>query len=254
MLEGPNRWLEHVPGHLRLRTKACVIAGAGTDVAAMIARLFAAEGCRVLAIDEDERAIRELVDLIEAEGGPATACHTRTRRTEELERCLARRQFGQPDILIDNWSRPRIRRRGPFTASTAEQNSENVGLCPNCVDVFVAQSTDVIVDTPLLNPESIAVDTSLVSAFTRILAWNGGPNTIRVNTVCFNHNLRSISWKNTFASAAKLRAADLNVDGHLLILQIAYAALFLASDESRFVNGAVLSIDDAEINGKSFEV
>lgn len=53
-----HRLIDHIPGHLRLRNRACLIAGACTDIDLTIARVFASEGCQILAVDQDvpERA------------------------------------------------------------------------------------------------------------------------------------------------------------------------------------------------------
>lgn len=239
MFECLNRWLEHVPGRLRLRDKACLIVGAGSDVTAMIARVFAAEGCRILAIDENEQAIRELVDLIQEEGGWAVSCRATTRSVEDLERCLSNRRFRQPDILIDNWS---VRR---------PQGPERFDFCPNSLGVLVARTSDVIFDGRRREFGSIVIDTSLAPSFTRILARDNVPNRIRVNTVCFSHEPRSSSPKHISSDLAETAVEHRSAVDQRSLMQIAYAALFLASDEASFVDGTSISIDDDEINNNS---
>jgi NAD(P)-dependent dehydrogenase (short-subunit alcohol dehydrogenase family) len=241
MLQGLYRWLEHVPGRLRLRDKACLIVGAGTDVTAMIARVFAAEGCKILAVDENEQTIRILVNLIQEEGGSATFCHATTRSVEELERILSNRQFPQPDILIDNWF------AGP--ARPVLEDPEFLGRCRNSLHVLVAESSEA---KPSASP---IIDTPIADTFARIFAKNAAANSVRVNTVCFRREPKPVSSEYVFAEdTGSAIDHQLNVTKPSLTLQIAYAALFLASDEAKLVNGTSIPIDDDEINRNGFAI
>lgn len=65
-------FVDHVPGRLRLRGTICLVIGAGVNELGMIARLFAIEGARILAVQENESELRTLVNTIEEEGGSAT--------------------------------------------------------------------------------------------------------------------------------------------------------------------------------------
>jgi NAD(P)-dependent dehydrogenase (short-subunit alcohol dehydrogenase family) len=252
MLEGLYRLLEHVPGHLRLRDKSCLVVGAGTDVAATIARVFAAEGCKILAVDENEQTIRMLVNLIQEEGGFATSCHATTRSPEELERCLSNHHFLQPDILIDNWSARPLRIDGRFTCPPVLEGAEGFDPCRNWIHVLAARSSDAMSSAPPSKSGTFTIDTSLADTFARILAKNGASNSVRVNTVCFGREPEPVSSEYFFAEdAGSADEHQPNVDHASLRLQVAYAALFLASDEASFVNGARISIDDDESGGKA---
>jgi NAD(P)-dependent dehydrogenase (short-subunit alcohol dehydrogenase family) len=245
MLQGHYRWLEHVPGHLRLRDKACLVVGAGTDVTATIARVFAAEGCKILAVDENEQTIRMLANLVQEEGGFARSCHATTRSPEELERCLSNHHFLQPDILIDNWSARPLRIDGRFTLPPVLEGAEGFDPCRNWLHVLAAPSSDAMSSAPPSKSGSLTSDTSLTGTFARILARNDAPNRVRLNTVCFRREPKPISREYVFAEdPGSVDEHQPNVDQASLRLQVAYAALFLASDEASRVNGARISIDD----------
>ncbi len=64
MLSGWYKAVLHVPGHLRLLGKTCLICGVSTDVAATVARGLAVEGCKLLAADESRN------DLLAGVGHP----------------------------------------------------------------------------------------------------------------------------------------------------------------------------------------
>jgi NAD(P)-dependent dehydrogenase (short-subunit alcohol dehydrogenase family) len=245
MLQGHYRWLEHVPGHLRLRDKACLIVGAGTDLTATIARVFAAEGCQIIVVDENEQAMRMLVELIQEEGGFATSCPATTRSPEELEHSLSHLHFQQPDILIDNWSGRTARIDGLSTLPPVSKGVAGSVPCRNWLHVLAARSSDAMSSAPPSKSGSLISDTSLTGTFARILAKNGAPNRVRVNTVCFRREPKPISREYVFADdTGSVDEHQPNVDEASLRLQVAYAALLLASDEASRVNDARISIDD----------
>jgi hypothetical protein len=76
-----------------------------------------------------------------------------------------------------------------------------------------------------------------------------------VNTVCFRHEPKPVSSEYLFAEdTGSAIDHQPNVTRPSLTLQIAYAALFLASDEARLVNGTTIPIHDDEINRKGFAI
>src|ERR1700694_5513270 len=100
----------------------------------------------------------------------------------------------------------------------------------------------------LTNLGSPTIDTSLADVFARIFAKNAAADRVRANTVCFKREPQPISSEYLFAEDTRPATEHQpNVTRPSLTLHIAYAALFLASDEARFVNGTSISIDDDEI-------
>src|SRR5260370_27368062 len=59
----------------RLQDKVCVITGAGSGIGSATARLFAAEGARVVVADVDDRGAKATVAGIRKNGGDAEAEH-----------------------------------------------------------------------------------------------------------------------------------------------------------------------------------
>ena len=251
ILQGPYRWLEHVPGRLRLRDKACLIVGAGTDVTATIARVFAAEGCKIIAVDENDQIIRILVNLIQEEGGFAASFHATTGGTQQLERTLSNCLFPQPGILIDNWSARPAPKDGLFTPPSVLVDPEVFDPCQNSLRVLVAGSGDAMPNT-LSNPRSPTFDPSLAGIFARILVKTNAANWIRVNTVCFKHEPKPVSSEYFIADdTGPSIDHQPNVTKLSVMLQIAYAALFLASDEATFVNDTSIFINDGASDEKA---
>lgn len=233
------RSIDHIPGHLRLRNKTCVMFGAGTDVAATTARVFAAEGCKILAVDENEQAIRELVALIEEDGGFAVSCRASTYAAANLVHSLSTRDFQHLDILIDNGSGPD---RDSFCLTSAWKMAEEFAFCPNSFRLLVARFPKPASSGPPrqgLPPN----DSSLLALLSRIR--ESAPDPVRVNAVCFNRQITLQPSEQFTRDGASLVVGSLpNEDQATLGLQIAYAALFLASDEAQFVHGVSIPIGD----------
>jgi NAD(P)-dependent dehydrogenase (short-subunit alcohol dehydrogenase family) len=213
--------------------------GAGTGVAATTARVFAAEGCRILAVDENEQAIQELVTLIQEEGGFAVSCRASTNDAKNLVHSLSTRDFQQLDILIDNGSGPY---RDSFSLTSACKSAEEFAFCGNSFRLLVARFPKAVSSEPLraaLPPES----SSIVAILTRIL--ENAPGLIRINAVCFKHELALQSREQLTVEVPGLTVGSQpDADQAALELQIAYAALFLASDEARFVHGMSIRVRD----------
>jgi NAD(P)-dependent dehydrogenase (short-subunit alcohol dehydrogenase family) len=238
----PDSWyrsISHTPGHLRLRDKTCVMFGAGAGVAATTARVFAAEGCKILAVDENERAIHELVALIQEEGGFAVSCCASTKNADNFVRSLSTRDFQRLDILIENGADSD---RDHCWLSSAYKGAEEFTFCRESFHLLIARFPKAASSGPLrgaLPPEG----SSIVAILSRML--ENAPGAVRVNAVCFKHELPLRFQEQFTVEASGLPAGDQRAeDPATLALQIAYAALFLASDEARFVHGVSIPIGD----------
>src|SRR5712664_1927020 len=88
----------------RLQDKVCVITGAGSGIGQATARLFAAEGARVVVADVDDRGARSTVAGIRKSGGEAVAEHadvTDEQDTIALAAKVAKR-FKRIEVLFKN--------------------------------------------------------------------------------------------------------------------------------------------------------
>src|SRR5437870_2558196 len=89
---------------MKLKDKVAIVTGAGRNIGAEVAKLFAAEGAKVAVIDMDEPRGTRTIDAIKAAGGEAALFITDVSKSAEVaamvKAVIAR--FGRVDILVNN--------------------------------------------------------------------------------------------------------------------------------------------------------
>lgn len=248
---------------MRLQDKVAVITGASSGMGLGMARRFAAEGARVVAGDWNGARLDAVVAEIKASGGTilGVAGDISDRQSAELLIDTAIETFGRIDILCNNagvmdhmqgagdlpdelWRRVlSINLDGPmFTIRRA-------------VPHMVQQGGGSIINTGSKASTSGAVAGLAYTVskhgligLTRQTAWHYAKQGIRCNAICPGAVLTNI---NESMPAEKLDANALSrmmeffamSPATLEIDEIASLALFLASDESRHINSAIIPAD-----------
>jgi NAD(P)-dependent dehydrogenase (short-subunit alcohol dehydrogenase family) len=242
----------------------CVGPGWGNGRAAAV--LFAREGARVFAVDLEAETMVETVARVEAEGG-TIATHlcdaTDGAQVEAAIRACVER-FGTIDILVNNvgGSAP-----GGAVALSEERwraqldvNLTSVFLtCKHAIPVMEATGGGAIVNTASTSglrwtgaaQVAYASAKAAIIQFSRVTAVEYARKRIRVNTVVPGQmhtpmvESRLAGQRSGGDVEALLAARQARIplgfmgDGR----DTAYAALFLASDEARFITGTELVVD-----------
>ena len=247
---------------MRLRDKTAIITGAGSGIGREAAILFAAEGAKVLVADRDMAAAERVVAEIKNAGRVASPYRVDVTREAEVEAmitaCVA--QFGRLDILVNN--------AGYGFAGTVVNTSEadwdalmavNVkGVffgCKHAIPVMEKQGGGAVVNTAstvsvvgITDRAAYVASKGAVAALTRAVALDHVHSNIRVNCVAPG-TIESPYFTEIFRKsndAAQLRRSleerqAMNRLGQPI--EIARAMLFLASDESSFCTGSMLTAD-----------
>lgn len=242
-----------------LSGKVAIITGAGSGIAAAAARLFHAEGASVVLADvsgrQDELA-REL-------GQRAVACHVDVARDTDVEAMvdLAIQQFGRLDVLcnVAGITGPRASIEEILEEDFDRVISVNVrGLLltmkhalPHLIESGAGSIVNISSTAALIGMPGLAVYAATKGAaisVTRVVAVEYASRGVRANVVCPGGIETPIvaehMAKNPAAVEKQLAAIPAGRLGQPE--DIARAMLFLASDASSYVNGAIIPVDGAQ--------
>jgi NAD(P)-dependent dehydrogenase (short-subunit alcohol dehydrogenase family) len=245
----------------RLEGRAAVVTGAASGIGRASARRFAAEGARVLCFDRAE-AVDETASLIKGEGGTALAVHGDAGEESEVEAAIkkAEAEFGRLDVVFANagvsggmramedldaafWQDLlRINLIGPFMAiKHASPIMRAAGKGSIICTASVAGLRSGAGGIPYSASKAGVIN--LVQTSANVLYGTG----VRVNAIC--PGLIETGMTAPIYRMARERGTDDRI-GQLNPLkrggepdEIAGAALFLASDDSSYVNGQAIVVD-----------
>lgn len=244
----------------RLDGKVAIVTGAGSRGPGLgngkaTAILFAREGARVLCVDLVRERAEETVGLIRAEGGTAEAFVADVTRAADCEAMVraAVARWGGLDILHNNVG---IESRKDLL-ETSEEEWDRV-MAVDLKSVFLA--TRAAVPALIARGGGSVVCVSSVAAlrghgrtayaaakagiigFVRTVAVQLGPRGIRVNAIAPGRVWTPmVEDLGPEAREQRRRSAPLGTEG--TAWDVAWGAVYLASDESRWVTGQVLVID-----------
>ena len=243
---------------MRLKNKVTIITGAASGMGEAMAYTFAAQGAKVVATDIQSEKLNGIVDKIRAAGGEAIGViHDVANRKAWFVSVIpqALSAFGKINILINNAgisvSTPFEEQNEVVWTKGYNINLNSVMLGMQAVLPYMKENGGSIV-----NISSIAALTGMsgsgvytaskggVSAITRAAAVDYGPYGIRVNAINPGYILTPMS--EPFLNEAQYQAylfGIIPLKAYGLAQDIADAALFLASDESKYITGVNLPVD-----------
>lgn len=247
----------------RLATKACVITGAGSGIGQASARLFAQEGADVVVADIDLDAARATVDQIERAGRQATAERVDVTSEQDTADLAARvvHRLGRIDVLFNNAgiagvgdvleTEPELFDR-VMTVNVRGVYLMSRAVVPHMIKQrsgSIINMSSCIAEIGLARRVSYAASKGAVFAMTKSMQVDLAPHGIRVNALLpgtiltpFVERYLRESYSDPEEGMAAIRKRQLSNDlGRPE--DVANAALFLASDESKFMMASGLVID-----------
>ncbi|MEO8091404.1 MAG: SDR family oxidoreductase [bacterium] len=237
-----------MPG--RLEDKVCVITGAASGIGASSARLFAEEGAKVIGVDIDPGSVGELA--LEAD----VTDSDQVRDAYEQVRA----KFGRIDVLFNNAGINPTDDEGVLeTAIEAWQRVQDVNLrgvflcCKHGIPHLLEAGGGSVINTASFvavmgaatSQISYTASKGAVVSMSREMGVEFARRGVRVNALCPGP-VDTPLLQELFASdraAAKRRLVHLPMGRFAEAREIAQGALFLASDESSYVNASTFLVD-----------
>ena len=250
---------------MRLENKVALITGGGSGIGRATAALFAEEGARVVVTDLNESAAGETAAQIAAGGGEATEVAGDVTASEDAERMVqtAVETYGRLDILVNSAGVSARNALGPDASPEAvwdrviEINLKGTYLVSwHAVAEMVRSGGGSIINLASIMglvgyPDGMGggfnpypSSKGGVVQLTKNLAISYAKDNIRVNCICPGYVETSLTEPLTGDPATFKNLKGRHPMGRLARPEeIAFAALFLASDESSFVTGTPLVVD-----------
>jgi NAD(P)-dependent dehydrogenase (short-subunit alcohol dehydrogenase family) len=244
----------------RLAGKVAIVTGASSGIGRETAKLFAAEGAKVVVGARRQAELDSLVAEIQAKGGQAAALAGDVQSEDYAKAlvALAVKQFGKLDIAFNNAGT--IGPAGPTTG--IEEKAWNEALAVNLTSAFLGAkhqipellkqgggsiiftSTFVGHTTAFPGVAAYAASKSGLIGLTQALAAEYGPQNIRVNAVlpgavdtpmyqAVNNTPEQQAWLTNLHALKRVGKPA----------ELARSVLYLASDDAAFVTGTAQLVD-----------
>jgi NAD(P)-dependent dehydrogenase (short-subunit alcohol dehydrogenase family) len=250
----------------RLQDRVSIVTGSAGGIGRAIALAMAEAGARVIVSDTRTAEGEETVRAIQAAGGTAFFVACDVSDPEQVNHLVAAslEHFGRLDVLVNNagisggsslaheldletWDRVMaVNLRGPFLCAKHALPH----LISSGGTIINIASTYGLIGAPLA-PAYCASKAGVVN-LTRQLAVDYGPHKIRVNAICPGYvdtdmgGFRASLPPEQSAAANARREANAAlqpIGRQAQALEIARVAVFLASEESSFMTGSILTVD-----------
>jgi NAD(P)-dependent dehydrogenase (short-subunit alcohol dehydrogenase family) len=248
---------------MRLEGKVAIVSGGGgAGIGRAIAELYAREGASVVVGDVNQDGAELVAGTIEELGGRAIALKADASSAEDVQRLVrsAVESYGKLTTIVNVASWASVKYVHEMTEAEWERTVD-VGLksCfltahyglpemmaqgrgAGCSVVSISSANGIISNPNFGAYSSVKAG---ILGFTRSLALDYGPYGIRANAICPGLILNDRSRPKVQADEAEWRG---NVDCYPLgeigtPEDIAYAALYLASDEAKWVTGTTMVVD-----------
>ncbi len=248
----------HSQAWLGLQGRVCVVTGAGSGIGAAIAQNLSVAGARVALLDRAADAAEQVASKLRSAGGEAIAIRCDVSVPDDIAAAAqqVRTALGPCNVLVNNAGL--LRAAGLMEVTPADWNAVlaiNLTGYLLCSQAFgadmLAQSQGSIVHVAsisALHPQtrsgSYSPSKAGVLLLSRQMAAEWGPQGVRSNAVCPGMIRTALSAKFYEEPGFEERRAAVTANRRIGEPQdIADPVTFLASERSRYMNGAELLVD-----------
>ncbi|MDY7044852.1 SDR family oxidoreductase [Virgibacillus sp. M23] len=246
---------------MKLSGKVAIVTGAASGMGKAIAELYAKEGAKVIVSDINLEGADAVASAIESAGGTARAMKTNVAEREEIDQLIdiTVQEFGTLDILVNNAG---IMDGFEPAGEIEDENWERIfainttavmRATRKALPIFLEKGKGVIVNTAstggLNGAHAGATYTAskhAVIGFTKNTGYMYADKGIRCNAIAPGGVATNIgvSMKNVNElGASRTKAGQAVMPRAGQPEEIANVALFLASEDSSFINGTVITAD-----------
>ena len=247
---------------MRLAGKVALVTGAGAGIGQATAELFAREGASVAVVDLNAQTAQQTADNIVKAGGKAIVAQADVSDEAAVQRMFAQtiQAFGKLNIVFNNAG---IVKQGPVEASSLEDWNAQIATtltsvflgCKYAIPLLRAQGGGVIINMASVAGQMGIKDRAIYSAakggvigLTRAVALDHAAEQIRcaylspatIETPSLSDRINNspdpVAARKAFEARQPIGRLGRPDD-------VAYAALYLASDESTFLTGSGLIVD-----------
>lgn len=241
---------------MKLQDRVAIITGSTSGMGRAIAKKFAEEGAKVVVTGRNEERAKEVVDDIKAAGGEAIYVTEDTSNTDDCKILLDKtlEAFGTVDILVNNAG---MLSMSPL-AEIPREEWDRVFRVNVTAALYLTQLVAPIMKSKgkgvIVNTASVAAHAAhhgfgayvsskhAMAGLSKSMAWELGPE-IRVNAIspglihtAMVDSIGGLDALQFMIDACPMKRAGQPED-------IANVALFLASDDSSFIDGQVIKVD-----------
>jgi NAD(P)-dependent dehydrogenase (short-subunit alcohol dehydrogenase family) len=251
---------------MRLAGKVAIVTGGGAGIGRACVELFAKEGARVVIAELDVPNGAATQETVRASGGTCVFVPTDVSDPESVKRVVdaAVEQYGRLDVIYNNAGGSTLQdgpvTKAPFDEFWRKMKVDLFGTWLGCHyaipriiesgggSVINASSMYGLTGTP--NRDAYTAAKGAITALTRSMAVEFAKQKVRVNAVAAAGTTTERVLKRLQENGISQKVRDAHLLGFVEPIDVAYAVLYLASDESKSTTGHIMAVDSGYTSGR----